>query len=448
MASGGISRRTFLKGLAISSAGLTLTGLAGCAMPAPGATGETSSAPAAATTTLRWHHRLGGYAAYPIQIAAFQEANPGVEVVEETFPAGSAEYGPKIVTLIASGTVGDLTWTALGSGSYQFLVQNNGLAALDDIVAADNSGFTLDEYYPNIVASLRNDGKLYGLPELAHGVNTCLYFNRDAIEEAGLEAPTNDTTRDQLTELALAMTKEDQYGFLPATGDYSNTRNQTLPYGGELMSNDGTTSLLEDDAVKEGLRWVYDQFYTHKVAPTPQDMQGTGRSTDQMFLAKQLIAFQSGGWSLNTLVSVVADQFAWDMVLMSKGPAGVRGGHLHVDAEAVTEQSKQKELAYELAKFLTNKEGGVGIASENGLAARPDVYADERIANNPHLVLLGQSVAEAAEHINPANLRKQELQTTINAIFTPLWLGDEEFSDDFFARASESFQEFLDKPAE
>jgi ABC-type glycerol-3-phosphate transport system substrate-binding protein len=244
------------------------------------------------------------------------------------------------------------------------------------------------------------------------------------------------------------MTKEEQYGFLPATGDYSNTRNQTLPYGGELMSADGTASLLEDDAVKEGLRWVHDQFFTHKVAPTAQEMQGSGRTVDQMFLAKQLIVFQSGGWSLNTLVTAVGDQFAWDMVLMAKGPAGVRGGHLHVDAEAVTEQSQHKELAYTFAKYLTDKEGGVGIASENGLAARPDVYADERITANPHLITLGQSVAEAAEHINPANLRKQELQTTINAIFTPLWLGDVEFSDDFFAQASQEFQEFLDKPAE
>jgi ABC-type glycerol-3-phosphate transport system substrate-binding protein len=193
---------------------------------------------------------------------------------------------------------------------------------------------------------------------------------------------------------------------------------------------------------------VHDQFFTHKVAPTAQEMQGSGRTVDQMFLAKQLMMFQSGGWSLNTLVTAVADQFVWDMVLMAKGPAGVRGGHLHVDAEAVTEQSQNKELAYEFAKYLTDKEGGVGIASENGLAARPDVYADERITANPHLITLGQSVAEAAEHINPANLRKQEMQTTINAIFTPLWLGDVEFSDDFFAQASQEFQEFLDKPAE
>ena len=441
------SRRTFLKGATLSATGLTLSALAGCAAPAPGQSGEGAGVDQEATV-LRWHHRLGGRPIYPLRIEAFEADNPGVTVSVEEFPAGSAEYGPKIVSLVAAGTVGDVAWTAIGSGSYQFLVQNNGLAALDDFVEGDASSFTLDEYFPRTVSSLRMEGdRLWGLPELAHGVQTCLFFNRDAIEAAGLEPPTNEWTHTELVEMARSMTNEQQFGFLPATGDYSNTRNQTLPYGGELMSEDGTTSLLETEGVKEGLRWVYDLFYTESVAPKPQDLQGTGGGTDQMFLAEQLISYQSGGWGLS-IDNVVEDQFTWDMVLMPKGPAGVRGGHLHVDAEAVTSQSENPELAYEFCKYLTDKEAGIGIALQTGLAARPDVYEDELIASNPYLVMLGQATSEAAEHINPANLRKQELQTTIQAIFAPLWIGDEEPTDAFFAQASATFQEFLDKPAE
>lgn len=440
----GLSRRSFLKGLALATTGVTLSSLAACV--APGAATSTDGA-AQEETSIRWHHRLGGYAVYQDRITAFENDHPGVKIVVEEFPQGSAEYGPKIVSLIAAGIVGDMTWTALGSGSYQFLMQNKGLAPLDDLIAADNSGFSLDEYYPNIVSSLRFDGKIFGLPELAHGVNTCLFFNRDAIEEAGLEAPTMDWTHDELVEMATAMTDDTRFGFLPATGDYSNTRNQTLPYGGELLSEDGTTSLLSDDACKAGLRWVRDLFYGLKVAPTPAQVQGTDGGTNQMFLSGKLVAFQSGGWSLS-IKDVVADAFKWDMVLMPKGPSGVRGGHLHIDAEAVTEQSKNKELAYEFCKYLTDKEGAVGVALETGLACRPDVYEDDRIKSNPYVVLLGQANSEAAPHINPANLRKQEMQTTVKAIFDPLWIGDEQPTDEFFGRASDTFQEFLDKSAE
>jgi len=440
------SRRDFLKGAALTAAGVVLSGVTGCAAAVPAADSGAADA-AAEGTTVRWHHRLGGWEIYADRISAFEEANPGVTVTVEEFPAGSAEYGPKIVSLIAAGVVGDVTWTAIGSGSYQFLVQNNGLAPLDDLVEADTSGFTLDEYYPRIIESLRMGGDLYGLPELAHGVQNCLFFNRDRIEEAGLEPPTNEWTRTDLLEMAQAMTTEEHHGFLPATGDYSTTRNHTLPYGGELINEEGTTSLLTSDEVKEGLRWVYDLFYTHEVSPTPQDIQGAGGGVNQVFLAEQLISYQSGGWGLS-VGNVVEDEFTWDMVLMPKGPAGNRGGHLHVDAEAVTEQSENKDLAYEFCKYLTDKEAGVGIALEIGLAARPDVYEDERVTSNPHLVMLGQATSEAAEHLNPANLRKQEMQTTIRAIMDPLWVGDEEPTDEFFARASDTFQEFLDKPAE
>lgn len=440
----GLSRRKFLKGMVLSVTGVTLSSLAACTVPiAP----QGNSSESQEAIELVWHHRLGGYAVYGERIKAFEQDHPGVKVVVEEFPQGSAEYGPKIVSLIAAGIVGDMTWTGLGSGSYQFLMQNKGLAPLDDFIEADTTGFSLDEYYPNIVASLRFGGNIFGLPELAHGVNTCLFFNRDAIEAEGLEAPTMDWTHDDLVEMAVTMTNDDRFGFLPATGDYSNTRNQTLPYGGELLSEDGTTSLITSEESKEGLRWVYDQFYGGKVSPTPTLIQGVDGGTDQMFLSGKLISFQSGGWSL-AIKDVVGDEFVWDMVLMPKGPAGSRGGHLHVDAEAVTEQSDNKQLAYEFSKYLTDKEGAVGVALETGLACRPDVYEDARITDNPYVLLLGQANSEAAAHINPANLRKQEMQTTVRAIFDPLWVGDAEPTDDFFAQASDTFQEFLDKSAD
>jgi multiple sugar transport system substrate-binding protein len=444
MIENGMSRRSFLRGMVGSSVLLTL---AACTAPLPGGSpgGEQAGA-AQEGISIRWHHRLGDYQSYPLRIAAFEEANPGVTVVQEEFPAGSAEYGPKVASLIAAGTVGDVAWTALGSGSYQFLMQNNGLAPIDDFVEADDSDFSLDGYYPRIIQSLRFEEKLFGLPELAHGVQTCLFYNQDMLEAAGLELPTMEWTRDKLLEVARPATNGDIYGFLPATGDYSNLRNHTLTHGAEIMSEDGTTSLLEDDGVKEALRWVHALFTEHQVAPTPQQMQGTGRSTEQMFVGEQIAMFQSGGWNMS-IGTLVEDAFTWGVVLMPKGPADHRGGHLHVDAEAVTNLSQQKQLAYEFIKYLTDHEGAVQVALQFGLAARPGVYEDERIASNPNLVLLGQATEESAEHINPANLRKQELQTTIKAIFDPIWLGDAAPDDAFFADASGQFQEFLDKAA-
>jgi ABC-type glycerol-3-phosphate transport system substrate-binding protein len=211
-----------------------------------------------------------------------------------------------------------------------------------------------------------------------------------------------------------------------------------------LINADGTQSLIEDDPVKQAIRWHQALYFEDMVAPTAAEMAG---GLNQMFLAGLLGSYASGGWGLS-IGNIVEDAFEWDMVLMPVGPSGHRGGHLHADGEAVLAQSENKELAYEFVKYLTDYEGALGIALEIGLAARPDVYTDPLITSNPHLVLLGKSTEEAAEHRGPANQRKQELQTTVQAVFDPLWTGDEEPDDVWFAEASATVQEFLDKPPE
>ncbi|MBM3187173.1 MAG: sugar ABC transporter substrate-binding protein [Chloroflexi bacterium] len=400
---------------------------------------------------IRMHSRLGDAqrTVYDGGIARMEAAHPEVKVNVEEFPAGSAEYGPKIAAMVAGGAVGDITWNAIGTGSFQFLAFNKALASLEEQVAADKSGFTLDEFFPTVVKGFRmgpsgqGSGDLYGLPTLTHGVQVCLWFNRDLIEGAGVEAPTDDWTRDQLFDMATKVTTEGVFGFLPATGDYSNHRNHTLAFGGEIISEDGTKATIADEPCRAAFQWVHDCFFKAKVAPTASQIQG---NTDQMFLAGKLAAYQSGGWALVTMRNVIKDAFQWDMVPMPKGPAGL-GSHVHADSFAVFSLSKNKPLAYELCKFLTDKEAGVGYASLMGLACRFDTFQDERITKDPLLLKIGETTEAAVEHRGSANLRKQELQTTVAAIMSPVWTGDTPLDDAFYAEATKTLQTFLDKPA-
>jgi ABC-type glycerol-3-phosphate transport system substrate-binding protein len=160
--------------------------------------------------------------------------------------------------------------------------------------------------------------------------------------------------------------------------------------------------------------------------------------------------WQNGTWGLQTMVSLVGDRFNWDMILMPKGPNGNRGGHLHADGFAVMDQSEHKQLAYEFCKLLTNEKYVRRYAVEvNGLTARLDTYEDTVAQDaQPYWKEFEQSIVEAAEHRGPANLRKQELQTTVRAMFDPLWVGDEEPDDVWFAENSAELQDFLDKPFE
>lgn len=403
------------------------------------------------TVILRWHARLGNvWKVYPERVKVFEEEHPGVKVNLEEFPAGSAEFGPKIAAMVAAGAAGDLCWTAIGSGSFQFLAQNKALASLEDVIASDPL-FNPDDFYPRVINGFRmgpngmGSGDLMGLPELAHGTYQCLFFNKDLLESMGLEAPTMEWTREDLLDTAIKATKDGIFGFLPTTGGYSEIRYTCLAYGGELISPDGTTSLIDTDEVKVATRWLHDAFFGLHIAPLPQEVTG-GRN--QMFLSQRLALFQSGHWDISAMKDLVKDEFAWDMVLMPIGPAGVRGGHLHADAESVLAQSKNKQLAYELGRTLTDHEGSVGITIQIGSSCRPATYEDERVRTaQPYWALIAQSIEEAAEHLGPANLRKQESQTLIKTLFDPLWVGDRQPDDAFFSEVSAEWQDFLDKPA-
>ena len=461
MKSKALSRRDFLKGIGLAAGGAAL---AACQPQIQEVVvQQTVEVPVQQTVEvqvqstvvverklIRWHHRLGGWDSYAECIQRFEEAHPEAKVNEEEFPAGSAEYGPKIASLVAAGMAGDVTWTAIGTGSFQFLAQAGALAELDPLIEIDSSGFTLDEYYPRVVDGFRfgpgghGTGPVCALPELAHANYDCLFFNKTMFEQEGIALPNDTWTTDDLLAAAQALTNDVRFGYLPYTGDYSCIRYITLLWAGELISEDGTRSLVEDEAVKEAIRWHHDLFFKHAVSPTEAQIPG---GYEEMFVAQQAASFSDGGWSLS-IDEMVEGAFEWDMVLMPKGPGGQRGGHLHCDGEAVFAESENKELAYEFAKYLTNLEAGVGIAQAIGLAARPDVYTDPRVTDDPRVVLLGKSTEEAVEHRGPANLRKQELMTTVRALFDPLWTGDAQPDDAWFAETSAALQKFLDKPAE
>lgn len=412
---------------------------------------------AAETKVFRVHWRLGNVRPhYPERIKDLEAMYPGLKVNSEEFPAGSAEFGPKIGAMVAAGAAGDLVWSAIGSGSWQFFVAMGAAIPVEPFIEADSSGFTLEPYWPRLVESLRYSpetgmgrGVLYSIPELAHGTQQCLFFNKTLLENLGLPFPPADDswTRDDLLEVAIKATDSAnrRFGFLPATGDFSNTRHAALAFGGDLMSEDGRTSLIESsEGLHKATRWMYDCFHTNNCAPTAQERSG---GVNQMFLANRLAMYQSGTWGVS-IENVVKDTFEWDMVIMPKGPVA-RGGNLHIDGFLILKDAKYKEEAYEFSKLLTNLESGVAYAVHNGLAARPDVYDDKRVQERWHFwKVYKQSIEESVAHIGPANMRKQESQVLIRTTFDPLWIGDEEPTDAWFAQASQTFQDYLDKPFE
>ena len=66
----------------------------------------------------------------------------------------------------------------------------------------------LDEYFPSAMEAVEQNGRYYGLPFCCN--NACLIYNKDMLEEAGVDVPQ---TLDELEQTAQILSKEGRSGF-------------------------------------------------------------------------------------------------------------------------------------------------------------------------------------------------------------------------------------------
>jgi ABC-type glycerol-3-phosphate transport system substrate-binding protein len=232
------------------------------------------TAPSIHTPDVRLHHRGRGHRRYAFQDSGtLRIAINGTEVDENTkalaaeFEAqheGSTveyiplqgkdwnEYFSKLLTMVASGTVPDLTSVAT-EGTQLFAGQ--GLAApLNDYVNRDKDA--LQEYFsdvhPSLVESMMYEGDLYELPQDFNAAN--MYINTKTFADNGIEYPAADWTKDDFYEIVKTITKE---GGGPPFG-YAWTNRLWGSWMPWIFVNE--SNLLTESKAPGG-EWLWDTFY-------------------------------------------------------------------------------------------------------------------------------------------------------------------------------------------
>src|SRR5690606_34809893 len=124
----------------------------------------------------------------------------------------------------------------------------------DDIVAS--TGFDKSVFWPAIMQALTVDGKLYGIPNHGHYGTVVYYYNKTLYENAGATAPNIDWTTDDLVAGAKAVTVPPETWGFRATQGSEHTPSYMRMFGGEVLSEDGTTCLLGEENSVAALRWL------------------------------------------------------------------------------------------------------------------------------------------------------------------------------------------------
>ncbi len=288
------------------------------------------------------------------QIAAFEEANPNIDVELLISP----DYGTQIRAAFASGDYPEV----FTIGQFDFPQwQSDGLLAVGtDAIEAP------DEIYPGLRAAFTADGELYCAPKDFSTLG--LLYNIDAFEAAGIDLPTSDWTWDDMYAAAEATTTDDMVGFSAAADKF---RWMAFFYGNgaQLFDENGDVA-FDSDAAIEALEF-YQSFVADEIGDLPGNLNAgwNGEAFGQGSAAMTV----EGNWAIGYLNDTFPE-LNWGVAELPVAPSGDRSTLTFTECWGVSSRAEGAvaEAAWTLVNFLTGSgEGGAQAVAEAGFGVMP-----------------------------------------------------------------------------
>jgi multiple sugar transport system substrate-binding protein len=286
---------------------------------------------------------------YEQLLQRFHELHPDIRVRPIWVPG--PQYQTKLKTLIAAGKAPDLFW----SGDVWVAYELPFLADLSDLVARDAAELDLDDFYPELLAACRYNGRQILLPRWFNiGL---LYYNRKIFDDAHEPYPSPEWTWDDYIAAAQRLTRRhgpddrdvDIWGSTITTGWWGEWLIYVRQAGGQLFTDDMNRCLLDSPQAIAGMQFYFDKIHKHHIAPRP------GRGPDYGFLSGK-VAMELGGHTGNWIAYNQIPGLDWDIQILPRGPVTRNGGEVALDSFGIAKVSAHRKQAWEFIKFLSSKE--------------------------------------------------------------------------------------------
>jgi multiple sugar transport system substrate-binding protein len=430
MTSQKMTRRQMLKWLGVSTAAV---GVAACAPSSPSAAPASDSGSAAPDAG----RKSMSVATYAITFHEWQrqfsrewaEQNPDVDL--EVLEIVYAEMPKLQLTMLATDTLWDVVYS--GIKWYPFSAVSGAFLALDDYIAV-STDLDADDFFLPAMESCLVDGKMYGLPYEMHPGNPALViYNKNILDEKGLEYPQDDWTTLQYAELAEAATDAAAgiYGTQYLPGNYYDFSNLARSYGGELLGEEGTRfNFNVTQECIDAARWIWSLRNEKSCAPSRDEAQGL------QFTAGTLATSTFGLYAVRDLQETIADKFEYDLVLHPTGPDGTRGYNAFVSIFSAYSGTKYPDEAFDLIKYLLRTESGVWsvLNPPSYPIPRKSVWNNEQVVAELHPIFqrayeMMSDTSIPGPFAMPQNVRFQEFQDTWANTTPDLFYGDVSFEE-------------------
>jgi ABC-type glycerol-3-phosphate transport system substrate-binding protein len=389
---------------------------------------------------------------WPIRVPAFHEKYPNI-TIDPDLHAGNIQE--KIATLIAAGDIGDVVHTHPSAAQPQRLFLGGSMRALDAFVAKDK--LDLKQWYPQAIDAGRLDGKLISLPFKGKMATVALFYNQTLFEQAGLKPPTLTSTLDDLTEMAIKLTRPDgsQWGIAGNLPKDARTLTGTIRrWNAETFSKDQKQATLDTAQAQAAFAWFYDAFHKRKFMDPLAD-------ASKLFQEGKAAMLIHKDFNEKTKIhpAAQAQGFKYSATLNVKGPTGRRGGIWIPDALQLSTIGTNPDEAWLALKWFSNHDTGLALAQQQSQGssttpgARPDVYGDPKFLNHEIFPKLLQELDRDSNALPenyqggiPANYKIPEFNKVLGTAVDKIWKNEAEPTPSFLKALTQELQNVLDLP--
>ncbi len=297
------------------------------------------------TTTIRFW-AMGREAEVVVELLReFEREHPGIRVELQQIPWTAAHE--KLLTAFAADGLPDVcqlgnTWIA------EFAT----LDALEPVQARVDASPVIDEadYFPGIWATNVVDGVLRGVPWYVD--TRLLYYRKDLLAEAGVEAPPRTWTEWEQAMAAIVRTgPPGRHAVLLPLNEFEPQLSLALQTGDPLLRDDGGRGNFSGPGFRQALAF-YAGIFERGWAPAVSETQ-ISNVWDEFFRGSYAF-YLSGPWNIREFrrrqPPGLAD--AWGTMPLP-GPQGPGGGIAGGTSLVLFRASQNKDAAWQLVEFLS-----------------------------------------------------------------------------------------------
>ncbi|MBV7330194.1 ABC transporter substrate-binding protein [Chloroflexi bacterium TSY] len=412
----------------------------------PTPTPNISSIGTGETEVIFWHG-LGGADGKTMTelLEVYAEENPDVTVQQELLTWDI--FYQKVPTSVIAGNPPDMIIT------HEWAIGQFG--ARDMLRAADEfyevRGLPQEDFLEFAFNNITHEGTPLGVLLDNHGQGG--YLNVELFEEAGLDPESPPQTPTEFLEIASQLTR-DSNGRAPTDSGFDPESIEQWAFtwtfwqrwamlstiwqnGGDTITEDGTTSLIDQEAVRDALQWWHDAVHTHHIMALP-----FGWDRADAYVNNRLAMYVNGSWDLNFIRdSGLEDKTRAFFAPQVTGtqPAVWMSAHVMAIPNGVDEE--RTGPAGDLITWLS--EHGLEWANSGQPPARLSQQNSEQLQSHWHTGVFSRQFQEIGrterQHVNITEIQ-EAYQPEFEAALT-----DQKTIDEALATAHERVQKVLDR---